>query len=463
MRDNSSPTESGTPFNLFAIAVSVAALALFVAMVSIGFGMRAIDESNDNAQALPASGSVAPTMMTLTEFSIETAPVPAGGSLHIMNKGSVAHTLVVQGTNLATDDIQSGDSDTLDVSGLAPGTYTVFCSIAGHREAGMEAELQVTTSGGTTPSGPDSHAGMDYTVMTQAMIDTMLSFPTETAGVGNPVLEPTEVTADGTKVFDVTAAITPWEVSPGKTVEAWTYNGVVPGPQIRLEIGDKVELRLHNELPIGTDIHLHGINVENQFDGVAPYTQEVVEPGESFTYEFVADEVAVAMYHPHFMSQISMPNGLFGTIIVGDEPLPLGQSIGGGLAEIPDDITITQHIPMVLNDSGVIGYSLNGKSFPATAPIVAETGDWVIIDYFNEGAQIHPMHLHQFDQIVIAQDGFPLDYPYIVDTLNVAPGNRFTVLVQLDKPGTWVWHCHILPHVEGDEGMFGMVTAVVVT
>ena len=103
---------------------------------------------------------------------------------------------------------------------------------------------------------------------------------------------------------------------------------------------------------------------------------------------------------------------------------------------------------MVLNDSGVIGYSLNGKSFPATAPIVAGTGDWILLHYFNEGTQIHPMHLHQFDQIVLARDGFPLDAPYVADVVNVAPGERYSVLVQLDNPGAWVWHCHILPHVE---------------
>ena len=118
---------------------------------------------------------------------------------------------------------------------------------------------------------------------------------------------------------------------------------------------------------------------------------------------------------------------------------------------------------MVLNDAGVIGYSLNGKSFPATPAVRAQrsaTGS--LIHYFNEGTQIHPMHLHQFDQIVVAKDGYPLDEPYTVDTLNVAPGERYSVLVQLDEPGAWVWHCHILPHVESEAGMFGMVTAVVV-
>lgn len=461
---DTTPTEPRHDFNLFSISVVVAILSLVIAVVAVGFGMRAIDKSEESAQAFSGSGSAGPVMVSLTEYSIDQVTVAAGGSLQVMNTGSIPHNLVIEGTGVQTSDIEAGGAATLELGATPPGTYTVICSIPGHRESGMQAELVVTSgAGGETTSDTGSHADMDYSEMLQAMIDSMTSFPAATEGVGNPPLEPTEILADGTKVFDVTAAITPWEVAPGKVVDAWTYNGVVPGPQIQLDIGDRVHLRLHNELPMASDIHLHGINVENRFDGVAPLTQPLVEPGQTFTYEFTADEVAVAMYHPHFMSQISMPNGLFGTIIVGQEPLPLGRTISVGLAEIPDEITIAQELPMVLNDSGVIGYSLNGKSFPATAPIVAEQGDWILIDYFNEGSQIHPMHLHQFDQIVIAEDGFPLDNPYIVDTLNVAPGNRFTVLVHLDSPGTWVWHCHILPHVENDNGMFGMVTAVVVT
>jgi FtsP/CotA-like multicopper oxidase with cupredoxin domain len=119
-------------------------------------------------------------------------------------------------------------------------------------------------------------------------------------------------------------------------------------------------------------------------------------------------------------------------------------------------------MPMVLNDAGVIGYSLNGKSFPATEPLVLQQDDWVLVHYYNEGLQIHPMHLHGFPQLVVAKDGFPLDEPYWVDTLNVAPGERYSVLVHATEPGAWVWHCHILNHVEAKDGMFGMVTAIIV-
>ena len=117
---------------------------------------------------------------------------------------------------------------------------------------------------------------------------------------------------------------------------------------------------------------------------------------------------------------------------------------------------------MVLNDAGTIGLSLNGKSFPATEPIVTNNGDWVLVHYANEGLQVHPMHQHQFPQLVVAKDGHPLDNPYFADTVNVAPGERYSVLINTDDPGTWVFHCHILTHVERDEGMFGMVTALIV-
>jgi FtsP/CotA-like multicopper oxidase with cupredoxin domain len=115
-----------------------------------------------------------------------------------------------------------------------------------------------------------------------------------------------------------------------------------------------------------------------------------------------------------------------------------------------------------VNDAGVIGLSLNGKGFPATAPIVMNEDEWGLVHYQNEGLQIHPMHMHGFRQLVVAKDGVPLDQPYWVDTLNVAPGERYSILFQADRVGTWVWHCHILNHVEREEGMFGMVTAVVV-
>ena len=118
---------------------------------------------------------------------------------------------------------------------------------------------------------------------------------------------------------------------------------------------------------------------------------------------------------------------------------------------------------MALNDAGAIGLSLNGKSFPSTAPIIAKVGETVLIHYFNEGLTIHPMHLHGLVQTVIAKDGIPIT-PYDVDTLSVAPGERYSVIVtpRADQVGVWAFHCHILTHAERDDGMFGMVTTFIV-
>jgi FtsP/CotA-like multicopper oxidase with cupredoxin domain len=235
---------------------------------------------------------------------------------------------------------------------------------------------------------------------------------------------------------------------------------MVPAPMIKVDVGDRVRVVVDNQLPMGTDVHWHGVKVPNDMDGVAPLTQPLIESGDTFVYEFTTQEPMVAMYHAHHHGQMQVPNGMFGTFIVGDVAMPLGRTISG--IEIPQDLEVSQEIPMVLNDAGVIGLTLNGKSFPATEPYTGSAGEWVVVHYYNEGLQIHPMHLHGFPQLVYAKDGIPLDSPYWVDTLNVAPGERYSVLFQLQEPGVWVWHCHILTHVEREEGMFGMVTAFIV-
>ncbi|HEY8524696.1 MAG TPA: multicopper oxidase domain-containing protein [Acidimicrobiales bacterium] len=467
--------EPGLSVGSFAVVVAVLALVFASVALVVGKG------DGEGGGSGGSAGSGDATTVELSEFAITPADlsVPAGGSLEVTNSGSTPHNLSIEGTDIATTDLAAGESETLDLSSLEPGEYEVLCTIPGHADSGMTGTLTVTegeargaaagsaASGGSGDSGDGAVSGHDHAAMTEEqyaemsrmMNESVERFPAETEGEGNQVLEP-EVQPDGTKLFELTAEVTPWEVEPGRTVDAWTYNGMVPGPQLHVDVGDRVSIRLQNNLPMGTDLHLHGINVPNSMDGVAPITQDLIEPGESFTYTFTADEPAVAMYHAHHHGQMQIPNGMLGTLFVGEVPLPRGETVSGH--RIPGDLRVDHELPLVLNDSGVIGYSLNGKSFPATAPVTARRGDWMLVHYYNAGAQIHPMHLHQFDQIVVAKDGFPVDEPYVADTLNVAPGERYSVLVRLDEPGTWVWHCHILNHVERETGMFGMITAVVV-
>ncbi|MEM9655242.1 MAG: multicopper oxidase domain-containing protein [Actinomycetota bacterium] len=416
----------------------------------------------------PAAEPVSSTLgLTLGEYSIDgTTSAPAGDvTLMLTNTGSIDHNVVFPQLGLRSQDIGPGGTGVLELGELAPGTYRFFCDIAGHEAAGMTGELTITEDGEPVSAAGHDHGGhgehVDHAAMDQAMMESILAFPAETEGRGNPVLEPTEIRSDGTKVFDLTAEITDWEVEPGRIVEAWTYNGVVPAPQILLDRGDRIQVRVVNNLPMGTDIHWHGVRTPHDQDGVAPITQELIEPnGGTFTYEFVAEEDAIGMYHAHNHAQVQVVNGMFGVIRIGENPIPRGATISG--VTLPEDLELAIDMPMILNDAGTIGLSLNGKSFPATEPVVMNQGEWASVTYYNEGLQIHPMHLHQFPQLVYAKDGIPLDVPYWTDTLNVAPGERYTVLFRADDAGTWVWHCHILTHVEREEGMFGMVTAVVV-
>jgi FtsP/CotA-like multicopper oxidase with cupredoxin domain len=418
--------------------------------------------------ALLEDDDVAATTAETTRIDVELSEFKIAGNLHatagdvvldVSNVGSAEHNLALEG-GASTPNIASGGQAELDLGTLTTGDYTLYCTIPGHAEAGMKATLMVMAAGDDSMTGGDDGSDeMDYAAMDAAMEASIAAFPAETAGKGNEELVPT-VLADGTKEFSLTASIIDWEVEPGRTVKAWAYNGQVPGPAIRVDVGDHVRVVLDNQLPMGTDIHHHGLDLPFEMDGVAPITQDLVRSGESFVYEFDATRPAVAMYHAHHMGQMQVPNGLFGAFYVGEMPLPAGRTISG--TTIPLDVTISQRITMVLNDAGVIGFSLNGKSFPATEPYVAGVGDWIEVSYFNEGLQIHPMHQHQFPQLVIAKDGIPLDQPYWVDTLSVAPGERYTVIMNPNKAGTWVWHCHILNHVERDTGMFGMVTALVV-
>jgi manganese oxidase len=479
--DGSSPSAGATGFALGAsIAATLVAIASFV-VVNVRWDASGTGEVSTGGE---------PTTVQLSEFALSPDPiaVPEGGSLQLANLGTMAHNLEVADQSFVSPDVNPGTSGALDLAGLPAGTYSVFCNIAGHRESGMEGTLVVGGDGTPTDvASGGGHDGHDWAAADAAMVEGANAYVqavveslgaggapsgVATEGRGNQLLEPT-IGADGAKEFELTASIIDWEVSPGKVIEAWAYNEQLPGPQIRVEPGDLVRVTLHNELPAATDVHFHGISTPFRSDGVAPITQPMVEPGDSYTYEFSApDHTELGMYHPHNHGQVAVVNGMFAVFQVGDLPLPAGRTVSG--VALPADLQPAQEIPMVLNDAGTVGLTLNGKAFPATEPIVTTQGDWTLVHYYNEGLTSHPMHLHHMPQLVVAKDGFPLDAPYWADTVNVAPGERYSVLVHTDEddvdltdaaapgPGIWAFHCHILTHAEGDEGLTGMVTAWVV-
>jgi FtsP/CotA-like multicopper oxidase with cupredoxin domain len=301
--------------------------------------------------------------------------------------------------------------------------------------------MEMSPTAAATPTDQQQSDAMD--AHEEAMVKI---FPAPTKGRGNQPLAPK---LDGaTKVFELTASKIKWEVEPGKIVDAYAYNEQVPGPEIRVTEGDHVKVILHNELPESTAIHFHGLRVPNSQDGVPFITQPPIKAGETFTYEFDVTPAGTHMYHSHHNATKQVGLGMLGAFIVEPKDPKSRPAF---------DLDHT----MILND-GEQGFTITGKSFPATQPVVAKLGQKVLIRYMNEGMMIHPMHLHGMHMTVIAKDGWEQPAPWKCDTLNVAPGERWDVIVDCRNPGTWAFHCHILPHAESEHGMFGMVTALVV-
>ena len=233
-------------------------------------------------------------------------------------------------------------------------------------------------------------------------------------------------------------------------VAALGYNAQWPGPTIRATEGDKLRVVFKNNLPETTGVHFHGVEFDNFFqDGVPFVTQLPITPGEEYAYDFVASRPGSLMYHSHHNATDQVGRGLLGAFVV--DPKNPG----------PDDKYDREYI-WISNDA-LGGFTINGHGFPATVPVLAAQGETVRIRFMNEGSMMHPWHSHGFRMNVVARDGYPLKgAAFDCDTLGVNPGERFDVNIKADRLGIWAFHCHILPHVEGTDGMFGMVATLIV-
>jgi FtsP/CotA-like multicopper oxidase with cupredoxin domain/plastocyanin len=409
--------------------------------------LGATPSSHASQSATPASAAEV-EVIRIRAFDLGFEPtmvhVSATGTyrVELTNDGGTLHDLTfADGTRIAAEAHSTASGQvTVPAEGI-----TFVCSVPGHADAGMRGEVMVEAAG--SGASPSASASLTPEQMRDADATVTAQFPAKTEGRGNQVLEP-KILADGTKQWELTASVIQWETQPGIVVEAYAYNGTVPGPQLHAEVGDKVRVILHNELPEPTVIHFHGLLVPNAMDGVPVVTQPAVMPGESFAYEFTVRNAGSHMYHSHFMAEHQVPMGLLGALIVTDP-------------DATDEPAADVDYTMILND-GPLGFTLNGKGFPATEPIVAKQGQTIRVRYMNEGLQIHPMHLHGMPQLVIAKDGYLLPDPHYEDTVLVAPGERIDVLIKASELGVWAYHCHILTHAEGPNGMFGMVTALIV-
>ena len=314
-------------------------VALSLVILAITFGLRFNSGGDSGSGGSSSASSAANTIaVTLTEYKIAgtLSAKPGKIVLDVNNAGTMVHNVSIADLGKKTADIAAGGHATLDLGDVKAGTYTIVCTIAGHEAAGMTAKLVVSEDAAGSSGSTDTAAAggtIDHNALVSGtasaaiykqldddMNKTMLDFLEASSKTSKTGAQPMKPVMDGdTKVFNLTAEIVDWEVQKGKTVKAWAYNGVVPGPLIQVNLNDKVRIHLTNKLPMGTDMHLHGITLQdNAADGVAPLTQDLIESGKSFDYNFVATDEAVAMYHAHHHGQMQVINGLFAPLVIGD-------------------------------------------------------------------------------------------------------------------------------------------------
>lgn len=230
--------------------------------------------------------------------------------------------------------------------------------------------------------------------------------------------------------YVVTARKATVPLSPGRDIDAWTFDGTLPGPPITAIEGDLIEVKLVNhDIDNGVTLHWHGYDVPCSQDGAAGVTQEAVVPGGEFVYRFRADQVGTYWYHTHYASHIGVSRGLYGTLVVK----PRGEQDTGQL-----DLTLPVH------------------TFEGTATIaggaehIAPAGTPVRLRLINTDSDPHRFALAGTPFRVAAVDGRDLVQPGEISRTGVrlpAAGRHdlvFTmpstpVALVLDDRATTVW------------------------
>jgi hypothetical protein len=253
------------------------------------------------------------------------------------------------------------------------------------------------------------------------------------------------------KVFDLRTSVIRWTILPGVTVDAYAYNGQIPGPRIHIRQGNRVRINLINGLPEETTVHWHGLILPNQMDGPAEITQKPIPPGGSYSYEFTAEQHGTYFYHPHAKPDRTQGLGLYGALII-DPANPADEVTADHDYVIQLQEWLVREgltYPSMPMEGGQPNYfTINGKSYPATDTIHMEVAETLKVRFIGtSNAFIHPMHIHGGPFEVVARDGETIPPParFLADTVNVGPGQRYDVIWTARRPGKWLIHCHI-PH-----------------
>ncbi len=224
------------------------------------------------------------------------------------------------------------------------------------------------------------------------------------------------------KSFTLTAA-----VGHAAGQEVWAYNGTVPGPELRVRVGDRLRVTLINHLPAATSIHWHGVRLPNAEDGVVGVTQDAVPPGGTFTYEFVVKDAGTYWYHSHQDTMQQVPRGLYGALIV----------------DPPDGPHYDRDYVVALGNlaAGFNGrFTVNGS--PNDVRLAAQPGELVRLRVINAvpgdmAGSPELLTLTGAPYTVIALDGHDLHEPQVLGPLllPVGAGQRYDLAFRMPAGG----------------------------
>jgi FtsP/CotA-like multicopper oxidase with cupredoxin domain len=231
------------------------------------------------------------------------------------------------------------------------------------------------------------------------------------------------------------AVVADVEIAPGHIVKAWTYNGGLPGPLIRVRAGDRLVVHFTNRLPAPTTVHWHGMRVPIEMDGVPEHSQPEVEPGEAFTYDFVASDAGLFWYHPHVLSASQVGFGLYGALLVEDPDDQVG--VAAELVLVLSDIAIDEDGSIEAPDSGgsagmVFGREgnrvlVNGRELPRLKARSGAPQRWRVVNASK--SRYFELYMDGLTFTKIGNDGGIQEYPEQMDRLLLATGERADVIV----------------------------------
>ncbi|MFC5711888.1 multicopper oxidase family protein [Thalassorhabdus alkalitolerans] len=264
---------------------------------------------------------------------------------------------------------------------------------------------------------------------------------------------------EGKTTVHLTASEEEWSLNEDLSFDAWVYNNTLPGEEIRVQEGEEVEIKLKNDLPVPTALHLHGIPLDHEMDGVPGISQNVVMPGDSFTYEFTADAPGTYWYHSHQDGATQVEKGLYGPLVIEteddqkydiDEVLVLddyssmmeGMEDRGNMEGMMDHESHGAVEEMTHDEMMAHMYDtmlINGKASPEIERVEVQEGDAVKLRFVNAGLFTQVIQIPDHNFKVTHYDGQKVNEPETLSNTSVTLGaaERVDIEIEANNPGAY--------------------------